>query len=201
MFWVSRHCQLVKLQSRRSVDLEAARVEITEKDITGLKFFDQLERLHDDGCVRDTAGNRTLHFDQYAMLLLLYFFNPIVTSLRGLQQASGREKIQKKLGCQRVSLGSLSEAATVFDPERLKEIIGELGDQLQPLAQDKRLQDIKQTITLAGWIIDCRFATHYGGFLSQSDNRQRDGEVATAYALRASSCRPHANRCDPQWRR
>lgn len=131
---------------------QVARVEITEKDITGLKYFDQLapllQRLHDDACERDTAGNRTLHFDQYAMLMLLYFFNPIVTSLRGLQQASELKNVQKKLGCSRSSLGSLSEAATVFDPERLKEIIGELGEQLQPLAQDKRLKDITQTITL-----------------------------------------------------
>jgi len=126
--------------------------KLTEKDITGLKFFDQLapllQRLHDDACERDTAGNRKLHFDQYAMLMLLYLFNPIVTSLRGLQQASELKNVQRKLGCSRSSLGSLSEAATVFDPDRLKEIIGELGDQLQPLAQDKRLQDIQQTITL-----------------------------------------------------
>jgi len=39
-------------------------------------------------CERDTAGNRTLHYDQYCMLLLLYFFKPIVTSLRGLLQAN-----------------------------------------------------------------------------------------------------------------
>ncbi len=61
--------------------------EIQEKDITGLKFFDRLapllQRLHDDGCDRDTAGNRNLHYDQYCMLILLYLFNPIVTSLRG----------------------------------------------------------------------------------------------------------------------
>ena len=48
----------------------------------------------------------------------------------------------------RAALGSLSEATAVFDPERLKEIIAELGDQLKPLEQDKRLADIKQTITL-----------------------------------------------------
>ena len=107
-----------------------------------------LQRLHDDGCERDTANNRKLHFDQYAMLMLLYLFNPIVTSLRGLQQASELKNVQTKLGCSRSSLGSLSESATVFDSDRLKEIIAELGDQLQPLAQDKRLQDIKQTITL-----------------------------------------------------
>ncbi len=130
----------------------AAQRTIKEKDITGLKYFDQLapllERLHDDACQRDTAGNRTLHFDQYAMLMLLYFFNPIVTSLRGLQQASELKNVQQKLGSSRASLGSLSEASTVFDPDRLKEIIGELGGRLQPLAQDERLQSIDQTITL-----------------------------------------------------
>ncbi|MFA9476630.1 MAG: IS4 family transposase [Filomicrobium sp.] len=126
--------------------------KIEERDITGLKFFDQLapllERLHDDGCQRDRAGNRTLHYDQYCMLLLLYLFNPIVTSLRGIQQASELKNVQKKLGCGRASLGSLSEATSVFDAERLKEIIEELGIQLQPLAGDKRLSGIDQTITL-----------------------------------------------------
>ena len=125
---------------------------IREADITGLKYFDQLApllaRLHDDGCQRDRAGNRTLHYDQYCMLLLLFLFNPIVTSLRGIQQASELKKVQRKLGCSRASLGSLSEASSVFDPQRLKEIIAELGEQLQPIARDSRLKDIQQTITL-----------------------------------------------------
>ena len=81
------------------------------------------------------ASNRSLHFDQYCMLILLFFFNPVVKSLRGLQQASELKNVQKKLGCPRTSLGSLSESVTVFDPERLKEIIGELGEQLQPLGR------------------------------------------------------------------
>ncbi len=82
------------------------------------------------------------------MLVLLYLFNPIVTSQRGIQQASELKKVQKKLGCARAALGSLSEATLVFNAERLLEIIGELRDQLSPLQQDKRLTDIKQTVTL-----------------------------------------------------
>ena len=54
--------------------------KIQESDVTGLKYFDQLspmlQRLHDDGCQRDTANNRELHYDQYCMLILLYLFNP-----------------------------------------------------------------------------------------------------------------------------
>jgi hypothetical protein len=125
---------------------------IREEDVRGLKYFDRLgpllERLHDVGCQRDAAHNRTLHFDQYCMLVLLFLFNPIVTSLRGLQQASELETVQEKLGCARTSLGSLSESTAVFDPERLREVIGELGGQLKPLGRDPRLKDISDTITL-----------------------------------------------------
>lgn len=111
--------------------------KVREQDVAGLKYFDRLlplfERLHDVGCRRDTAGNRTLHYDQYCMLILLYLFNPIVTSLRAIQQASELKNVQRKLGCQRASLGALSEATDVFDPQLLREIIGELADQLQPI--------------------------------------------------------------------
>jgi hypothetical protein len=128
------------------------REDVCEKDVQGLKYFDKLlpllERLHEVGCQRDKAGNRQLHFDQYCMMVLLFLFNPAVRSLRAIQQASELKKVQKKLGCGRASLGSLSEATDVFEPERLKEIIAELGGQLQPVARDPRLRDVQHTLTL-----------------------------------------------------
>lgn len=127
------------------------REEVTERDVTGLKYFAKLapllERLHDDGCARDRAGNRQLHFDQYCLLILLYLFNPIVVSLRGLQQASGLAKVQRKLGCPRAALGSLCEAATVFDPQRLQEIVAELAAELPPPARDPRLRQVPGALT------------------------------------------------------
>jgi hypothetical protein len=128
------------------------RPKVRERDLEGFKLIEAvaqlLERLHDDGCARDKAGNRTLHYDEYCMLVLLFLFNPLVSSLRAIQQASELKKVQKLLGCSRASLGSLSEATTVFDPERLVEIIGELAAQLQPLHRDKRLKDLQHTLTL-----------------------------------------------------
>lgn len=128
------------------------RERVREADVTGLKYFDKLApllaRLHDVGCGRDTAGNRQLHFDQYCMLVLLFLFNPVVRSLRAIQQASQLRNVQRKLGCLRASLGSLSEAKEVFQPERLKEIIAELGEQLQPIARDPRLKDVQHVLTL-----------------------------------------------------
>ena len=157
--------------------------KIQAKDITGLKYFDQLapllQRLHDDGCDRDKAGNRTLHYDQYCMLLLLYLFNPIVTSLRGIEQASELKKVQKKLGCARASLGSLSEATSVFDPERLKEIIGELGNQLKPLQQDSQLSSIKQTITL----VDGSLLSVLPSMMEASWRKAKDGNAMVKWRL------------------
>ena len=126
--------------------------EIRERDIGGMKLLEKLlpllDQLRDVGCERDKAGNRQLHCDQYCLLVLLYLFNPIVKSLRGIQQASELNKVQRLLGCPRAALGSLSEAASVFDAERLKGVIAELGAQLEPLARDKRLADIHQKLTL-----------------------------------------------------
>jgi Transposase DDE domain len=128
------------------------REDVREEDVTGLKYFDKLApllaRLHDVGCQRDKAGNRKLHYDQYCTLVLLFLFNPVVRSLRAIEQASELRKVQRKLGCQRASLGSLSEATDVFQPERLKEIIAELGEQLEPIARDPRLKDVRHALTL-----------------------------------------------------
>jgi Transposase DDE domain len=131
--------------------MSAKRHEVQEHEVQGLKYFKalsgMLEALHNVGCQRDRAGNRLLHMDQYMCLLLLYLFNPLCTSLRSLQQASELKKVQKKLGVPRASLGSLSEAATVFDSQRMLEIIGELGKQLQPVSAPDKLKDLPGILT------------------------------------------------------
>ncbi len=127
------------------------RHQIKAHEVQGFKYFKaisgMLESLQDVGCQRDRAGNRLLHMDQYVSLLLLYLFNPICTSLRSLQQASELKKVQRKLGVPRASLGSLSEAATVFDSEAMLEVIGQLGKQLQPLTARDKLKDLPGILT------------------------------------------------------
>jgi hypothetical protein len=127
------------------------RKKVREEDVVGLKYFDRLRpllsRLHGDGCERDKSGNRELHYDQYCMLLLLYMFNPVVSSLRAIQQASELKKVQRKLGCGRASRGSLSESSRVFKAELLREVIAELGEQLQSVAGDERLSQVPHTLT------------------------------------------------------
>lgn len=133
------------------------RKEIRDKDLVGLKYFQVLgpllDRLHADATARDRAGNRQLHFDQYAGLILLVFFNPLVDSLRGLQQASALAKVQKLLGCERAALGSLSEASRVFDPDLLRHIIGDLAGQALPQIQGREAEALRGLTAVDGTLL------------------------------------------------
>ena len=127
------------------------RHKIKEHELQGFKYFKaiagMLDGIHNAGCFRDKAGNRILHMDQYMSLLLLYMFNPICSSLRAVQQASELQKVQRKLGCQRASLGSLSEATTVFDSSLMEEIVQNIGSQLKPISGNAKLNEIDAILT------------------------------------------------------
>src|SRR4030042_1934308 len=133
--------------------VSAKREKIEERQLQGFKYFKaisgMLDGLHNAGCQRDSAGNRRLHMDQYMSLLLLYMFNPICTSLRAVQQASELKKVQRKLGCPRASLGSLSESGTVFDSGLMQEIVQDLSAQLRPISGHVKLDDLTGILTAA----------------------------------------------------
>jgi hypothetical protein len=76
----------------------------------------------------------------------MWLFNPIVDSMRGLQQASNLKEVQKRLGVGRASLGSLSESVAIFDPEPLAELAQELSEKL-PVRTPVNFSAIDKTIT------------------------------------------------------
>ena len=158
------------------------RRKIEERDLTGFKYFKKitrlLERLHDAGCGRDRAGNRRLHMDQYLALVLLQMFNPICESLRALQQASELKKVQRLLGVPRASLGSLSEAAGVFDAALLERLLGDFVAELKPMAHDPRLDDLRQVLTLVDgtWLTALPRMARWA--LWQESSRDRRGAKA-----------------------
>ena len=135
----------------------AARPPVAERDLMGFKYFrllgPLLERLRPVGAARDKAGNRELFFDQYTALFLLYFFNPVLTSLRGLQQATGLDKVQRLLGVRRTSLGSLSEAAGVFDPAALRAILQELAGRALPLERGRDAAALRDLCAADGSVL------------------------------------------------
>jgi hypothetical protein len=120
---------------------------IKPSDIKGAKFITQimalLAPLHD----QRPDPKRKLHYDELCAYLLLYFFTPILTSMRGLQVASGFENVQTKLGLPRFSLGSFSEAGAVFDPELLVPIMEQIGARLGDIEADPRLGALERRPT------------------------------------------------------
>lgn len=131
--------------------------DVGQLKVQGLKYFrvlgPLLQRLHDAGTERDRAGNRCLFFDQYAALLVLLYFNPSLSSLRSLQKISGLRCVRKTLGCERASLGSLSEAARVFDAELLQPIIAELSDRLPAHPRNKEEALLQELTAVDGTLL------------------------------------------------
>jgi hypothetical protein len=124
---------------------------VTEHDVSLCCFsriLPMLDALRDCGTARDRAGNRQLFFDDYCKAVLLFLFNPAINSLRLLQQASALPTMAKTLGVKRFSLGSFSEAPTIFQPELLKRVIAELGAQANKLAVTPELARLKHLLTI-----------------------------------------------------
>lgn len=119
---------------------------IQEKDLQGFKylrkFIPLFERFH---LVKD-HHNRDLHLDQYISFILFYFFNPTLTSLRGIQQVSHLKKVKKTIGIKGASLGSLSEASNVFDANLIAPLIKELANKAIPLEKDPKLKSLQQAL-------------------------------------------------------
>ncbi len=85
-----------------------------------MELFRQLESI---GVERNVAGNGKFMCSHYASLVLLSPLKPAMQCVRGLSDASKLRKVQKLIGNQRVSVGSLSESVRVFDPYHLRVIL------------------------------------------------------------------------------
>jgi hypothetical protein len=125
---------------------------ITFERLQGIKQLRRvaglLSTLHRSGCDRDKAGNRELHFDDYVLLILLYFLNPMIDSMRMLQKVSELPELQSRLGIKRFSIGSFSESCRVFDPSMLQGVVDQLAKGLLPVQRAELLRDLPGRLTL-----------------------------------------------------
>lgn len=117
------------------------------RDVRGLKYFHHIQRLLQSLHSHKDCPNRDLHYDEFAALILLHFFNPALESLRATCEATGLGNVQRKLGVGPTSLSSLSEASRRFDPALLGEVVRELAGQAvaadapgRPTGLDKELE-------------------------------------------------------------
>lgn len=131
--------------------------KLDESKLEGFKYFEFIQELllplQSVGTERDKAGDRDFFCHQYVALLLFYFFNPTITSFRGLQAASGLEKVQKSLGIKRVSLGSFSESAHFFDPAPVQRIIQELAGRALKLPHQEHSEALQGLTAIDGSVL------------------------------------------------
>lgn len=128
----------------------AASTPVAARNLQGFKYLNDvlplLRRLRPCGTDSDHAGNRKFFADHYAALLLLYFFNPVLTSRNALLQASQLTKVQAFCGGRPVSVGSFTEAQHLFDPTLLEELVTELAARV-PEAKIPADWDCLKTLT------------------------------------------------------
>ena len=125
------------------------------EDLQGFRYLRHFGELWQPlrACARDRVGNRTFFYDQYLSLLLLYFFTPTLTSLRGLQQASTLAKVQQALGLPKApGLGTLSAAARDFDPDLLRPLLAELAGRAVPVVEGKEAEALAGLTAVDGSI-------------------------------------------------
>lgn len=116
------------------------------QQLRGLKFFNPIQHHLNKLHISKEHPNRNLHCDEHLVLLLLAYFNPAITGLRQLVMLPAHKHVEGNLGLQHTSLGSFSEASSVFDPEPLRQIFLELADKAQAHNGLARPQDLPEDL-------------------------------------------------------
>jgi hypothetical protein len=108
------------------------------------RLQDLLQTLHQ----HKAHPNRKLFYDQYVALLLFSFYNPVVQSLRQMEQLTDLAKVRQQLGIKHASLGCLSEASHVFDPKLVAKLFETLAEQASARDTPPRPEGLPSDIAL-----------------------------------------------------
>ena len=139
-------------QSSSSIQIE---------DLQGFKIIKKFKKILEQTQPNSPAQpparrgpKRKILQDDYFSLFLFTFLNPILTSMRGLSEASHLEKVQEKICSNSVTRSTFSDAQHCFDPQLLLKVIQELSKQFQPTFGDKRLLKVcKELVAVDGSLI------------------------------------------------
>ena len=151
--------------------------------LQGMKFFAPLHKLLNDLRQHRPNPNRSLHFDDYLVYLLMAFFNPAYQSLRAIVKLSDTPRMQGNFGLRHTSLGSFSEASSTFDPELLRRVFLELSEQASASNAPARPAGFPEDLKLLAadatlWKMLPRMARAlYSGPLTRARKALRKGHV------------------------
>ena len=101
--------------------------------ITGKKHLRSLLQLRKKLRKAHTRPNRSLYYDDVLTALLLAFFNPVMRSLRMIEDFSNCPLVQDELHVERICKSTLSDLQRIADPSLLEPLIQSLQAQLPHL--------------------------------------------------------------------
>jgi hypothetical protein len=118
---------------------------LTEKDLQQWKLIADF-RARLEAQAKGRPGHRSwqerkrrLEQFDYLSLFLMALVNPAVKTLRAVSAASQLQRVQEEICTRAVSLGSLSEAQHLVEPELLEKLVASLNEQISgPTPSDPR---------------------------------------------------------------
>ena len=170
-----------------------AKEPIDVKKLSNWKLLDEFRRRLAEvqaragpSCVVPDPKRKLLEAD-YFSLLLFGLLNPVIDSMRGLCAASKIGRVQQEVCTRPVSLGSFSEAQSVFDPELLKQVFLELSGEMDGTWGDPRLTHLADTLKLVdGTLLPALPRMHWALWL---DDRNRAAKLHLTFkVLRQAAC-------------
>ncbi len=147
--------------------------------LTGVRSL--FAHLHHHGCERDKADNRTLHFDQLLTLVMIALFQPLARSHRAMMRISDLKQVRKRFDVSHASLGSISEAARVFNPQPLRNVLAELIRHQPSMPRDPRLAALNHRLTA----VDSTLLDALPRLVESAWGHHRDGSPRHKWRLHA----------------
>jgi len=173
----------------------AKKEPIDAKKLSNWKLLDEFRRrlagvrgrINPASIAAPPDPNRLLLEDDYFSLILFGLLNPVIDSMRGLCAASKITRVQEEVCSRPVSLGSFSEAQSVFDPALLKEVFLELSGEMDGSWGDPRLAHLADTLKLVdGTLLPALPRMHWALWL---DDQNRAAKLHLTFkVLRQAAC-------------
>ncbi len=132
-----------------------------------LRIEDHLRHLH----AQPAHGNRSFFYDQLVIAHLLAFFNPLLHSLRSIEDVFELPAVRRRFGIRAAPKSTVADAQRLFDPQLLQPIFADLQQRAQLQPHDVRLDQLTRQLTA----VDGTFFAVAGRIAWAIYNRKSDG--------------------------
>ncbi len=130
-------------------------------------------------------GNRTFFYDQLVLAHLLAFFNPVLHSLRRIEDVFDLPAVRRHFGLGRAAKSTVADAQRLFDPQLLQPIFADLQQRTNLQPHDVRLDALTRQLTA----VDGTFFAVAGRIAWAIYNRKSDGGGRPKSGRRGRTCK------------